>query len=410
MRAQILKYSVIAILVILCSPGIAPGADEVSLPFDIDQWLGYSKREDFSWSVSVSKPYLTFQQRFVVGVRGQISGSRLPKSENGNDLHFLMEVASEDNAKVPGYAYDNVPVPPDIDEPYDVNFSSSVYLRPGGYTITLIVYDSVSGKGNVQRKQVKVSPLKNDELPELDRDFKDIEFVTQTSEIFQSGREWLPVGNNRCLCIDIVANVPLDRNQSNREEFGRHYSNPIYVLRAVSVLSHLGLQNGRIRVSLLDALQVKTVFNRKNADNIDWQDTDWDLSYRENSQTIDYGTIKAQTEASAYLLNLLNKIMKEDECTLKAKFPAKIVIVISGPMKFAKRTPVMQFNPGEVTQNGTPVYFFYFRMPNNLTLGSSDDDLDEMLDPVELQTYTVMDPRSFRTALATFISQLESLE
>ena len=157
-------------------------------------------------------------------------------------------------------------------------------------------------------------------------------------------------------------------------------------------------------------MQVKTVFIRKNPDSIDWQGTDWDLSYRENLQTIDYSTIKAQTEASADLLNLLNKIMKEDECTLKAKFPAKIVIVISGPMKFAKRTPVMQFNPGEVTQNGTPVYFFYFRMPNNLTLGSSDDDLDEMLDPVELQTYTVMDPRSFRTALATFISQLESLE
>ena len=410
MRAQIMRCSAILILVILCSPGIAPGADKRSLPFDIDQWLAYSKREDFSWSVSVSRPYLTFQQRFVVRVSGRISGKRLPESEKGNDLHFLMEVASEDNAKVAGYAYDNVSVPPDIGEPYDVSFSSSVYLRPGSYTIKLIVYDSVSGKGNVQRKHIKVSPLKNDELPELDRDFKDIEFVTQTNEIFQSGREWLPVENSRCLCVDIVANVPLDRNQGNREEFGRHYSNPVYVLRAASVLSHLGLQNGRIRLTLLDALQVKTVFIRKNPDSIDWQGTDWDLSYRENLQTIDYSTIKAQTEASADLLNLLNKIMKEDECTLKAKSPAKIVIVISGPMKFAERTPVMRFNPGKVTQNGTPIHFFYFCIPNSLSLGSSDDDLDEMLNPEELQTYTVLDPRSFRTALATFISRLESLE
>jgi hypothetical protein len=409
MRAQILKYGVIAILVILSSPGIASGADEVSLPFDIDQWLQYRQRKDFSWNVSVSKPYLTFQQRFVVTVRAEISGNRLPKSENGNDLHFLMRVASEDNTKTPRFAYANVPVPP-IDEPHNVRFGISVYLRPGSYAIALIGYDSVSGKGNVQRKQVEVSRPEKDELPELDRNFNDIEFVTQTNGILQSAREWLPVENSRCLCIDIVTNIPLDQTRIDPEEFGRHYSNPLYILQAASVLSHLGLQNGRIRVSLLDALQVKTVFNRKNADTINLQDTGRDFLYRQNSQTIDYGTIKAQTEASAYLLDLLNKIMKEDECTLKAKSPEKIVIVISGPMKFAERTPVMQFNPREVTQNGTPVHFFYFLIPNSLTLGSSDDDLNEMLAPAEPQIFTVRDSRSFRTALATFISQLESLE
>jgi hypothetical protein len=409
MGTQIFRCRAILIFVILCSPGIAPGADEISLPFDIDQWLGYSNRKDFSWSVSVSKPYLTFQQRFVVRVSGKISGKQLPKSENGNDLHFVIEVSSEDNTKTPSASHTNVPVPP-IDEPFDVSFSSRFYLRPGSYTITLIVFDSVSEKGNVQRKQVKVSPLKNDELPELDRDFKDIEFVTQTNEIFQSGRERLPVENSRCLCIDIVANVPLDQNQRNREEFGRHYSNPVYVLQAANVLSHVGLQNSRIRLSLLDGLRVKTVFNRKNADNIDWQDTGLDLLYRENSQTIDYATIKAQTEASAYLMDLLNKIMNEDECTLKANSPVKIVIVVSGPMKFAERTPVMQFNPRGVMQSGAPVHFFYFCIPNSLTLGGSDDDLKEMLAPAEPRTFTVRDPRSFREALATFISQLESLE
>jgi len=409
MGTQIFRCSAILILVILCSPGTAPGTDKDSLPFDIDQWLEYSKREDFSWSVSVSKPYLTFQQRFVVRVSGKISGKRLPKSENGNDLHFVIKVSSEDNTKTPSASYTNVPVPP-IDEPYDVSFRSSFYLRPGSYTITLIVFDSVSGKGNVQRKQVKVSPLKDDELPELDRNFKDIEFVTQTNEIFQSGREWLPVENSRCLCVDIVTNIPLDQTRKNSEEFGRHYSNPASVLQAASVLSHLGLQNSRIRLSLLDSLQVKTVLNRRNADNIAWQYTGRDLLYRGNSQTIDYNTIKGQTEASAYLHDLLSKIMKEDECTLKAKSAEKIVIVISGPMKFAKRTNIRRFNPGEVTQNNTPVHFFYFLIPNSLTIGSSDDDLNEMLVPVEPQTFTVRDPRSFRTALANFISQLESME
>jgi len=406
----------VAILIALCIPANALDTSEDSLFFDIDQWEKYQDREDFSWSVDVLKPHLTLQQRFLVPVRANISGKRLPKSEEGHDLHFVMKVALEDGSWVPGYSYIHVPVSPQTDKSFWVNYVNGIYLRPGRYVIVLMVYDSISIKGNVLRKQVKVSPLEEDELPELDRNLKNVEFVVEAPQILRygkayaplaEGREWLPVQNGRCLCVDIVTNLPLRYNQNNSQEFGRHFSNSINVLQVASVLSHLGLQNGHIRVSMLDALHVETVLDRENADNIDWRDTGRVVSRQEEVETIDYDTLRAQTEASSYLLDTLHKIMKEDSCTATEESPIKIVIFISGSMNFAERTPVLQFNPQGVQQNGIPVHYFYFRIQPPV---GSDDDLDEMFIPEGLQIFTVKDPRSFRKILATFISQLEALE
>jgi hypothetical protein len=420
MGPKICWCSAVVILITFLGPAIAFGTGEDALPFDIAKWLEYPNRKDFSWNVQILKPCLTLQQRFLAQVQADINCKKLPKSETGHDLHFVLKVEPADHTGAPEHLHVPVHVRPGLDKSYTVNFIAGVYLRPGRYTVVLVVYDSDSGKGNVLHKQVKVSRLEGVELPELDRNLKDIEFTSvapiirgneQAVAPVAAGREWLPVKNSRCLCLDIIANISL--GGGNLKEFGGHGVHSSFVLQAASVLSHLGLRTGRVRVNILDILQVKTLVDGENADSFDWQVSVQDLLNQDDPDKIDYGTIQAQTHASAFLHDTLHKLMKEDDCTTSAKSPIKIIIVVSGPVRFAERTPIRQLNPQEVQQNPVPIHFFHFQILGQNyygTFNDSYDNLHEMLMPAEPQTFTIKDARSFRKILATFILQLEALK
>ena len=423
MGANILRTGTVAILLAICSQGVAHATSNDSIPFDINEWLQYKKHRDFSWNVSVSKPALTLQQRFLVTVSASIRGNDLPASEKAYELYFVLKVADENGAWTPGYSHTQLAVPPRPSKYHYINVVAGVYLRPGRYTLALIVYDSVTKKGNIQRKKIKVPRPKGDVLPELDRTLSDVEFTTEAPlksnarysyrgqmsvlsyEPLAAGREWLPVKNNRRICIDIVANIS-PGTYGNSKEFGRDYASPFAVLQVASVLSHLGLEHGSIRVSVLDTLEVKTYFYRQNAANLDWRYAGQALLYQDDPETIDYGELKAQTEASAYLVNTLHKVMGEDACMPDSESPLKIVLVVSGDLEFAERTPIHQIIPPELRKNPTPVKIFHFRIRNYY---GSDNDLEKTLAPANPQKFTFTEAYDFRKALADFISRLEEL-
>ena len=295
MGAQILRFGAIAILITFCSQWIALGKSIDSLPFDIDEWLQYKKRRDFSWRVSVSEPSLTFQQRFLVTVSASINGNDLPSSESDHELYFVLKVAAGNNDWIQGYSHTRLTVQPGLDKYHEISVVAGVYLRPGRYTLALIAYDSVTRKGSVQKKKIRVPRPKGDVLPEMDRTLDDVEFTTEVPlkrigqvyvmggynyilsyQPLAAGREWLPVKNNRRICLDIVANISLGWTGSVKE-FGRNYANPFSVLQVASVLSHLRLENGSVHMSILDALEVKTYLYRENAADIDWRQTGQDI-------------------------------------------------------------------------------------------------------------------------------------
>jgi hypothetical protein len=363
----------------------------------------------------------------------------LPPNEKDHELHFVLKVAAEDNTWTPGYSHTRLSVPPRLDKSHGINVVEGVYLRPGRYTLALIVYDSVTQKGNVQRKKIKVPRPKGDVLPEMDRTLSDVEFTTEVPlknksinfpryanelsyQPLAAGREWLPVRNSRRICLDIVANISPGRRYTRTvkrgritsniltypdiKEYGRHYAEDYRVLQAAGVLSHLGLENGKIHVSILNTLGVKTYFYRENAVKLDWRRTGQALLNQSEPDTVDYGQLKAETEASAYLVDTLHKIMDENSCTPDSEPPLKIILVVSGDLKFAERTPIRRLIPPDRLKYPFPNKVFHFR------IGRSDgsyDDLRTMLEPLKPQKYSFMDARSFRQALADFISRLEEL-
>ncbi len=422
MAANILRTGTVAILIAICSQGVVHVTSNDSIPFNMDEWLQYKKHRDFSWNVSVSKPTLTLQQRFLVTVSASIRGNDLPSSEKAYDLYFVLKVADEGNVWTPGYSNTRLAVPPRPGKYHYINAVAGVYLRPGRYTLALIVYDSVTKKGNVQQKKIKVPRPKGNVLPDLDRTLNDVEFTTEVPlksntrysyrgkmsvlayEPLAAGIEWLPVKTNRRICLDIVANISPGVTYTEAKEFGRSYANPFSILQVASVLSHLGLEHGSIHVSILDALGAKTYFYREDAANLDWRQTGQALLFQGEPDTVDYGELQAQTEASAYLVDTLHKIMDEGSGRPDSESPLKIVLVVSGDLEFAERTPLHQIIPPELRKNPAPVKIFHFRIRNYY---GSDNDLDKMLEPANPIKFTFTEACDFRKALADFISRLE---
>jgi len=200
----------IAILIISCAAVLAQSASKElkndPLPSYINKWLDGPEREDFPWDVRISTPSLVLQQRNMVEIRAYFDGGSLRNRTSPQDLHFVLRVATEDNTWVPEYSHNCVPFPPQDSSFNVLEFTDQVYLRPGLYTVALIAFDPILQKGNVWRKRVKVPRHKSDKLPQLDRDLRNVAFTSKEQPLAE-GRLWLPVKNNRSLCIDIVVNT-----------------------------------------------------------------------------------------------------------------------------------------------------------------------------------------------------------
>jgi hypothetical protein len=423
MKSRFARHLMVALLISLFGAAFALSAAKDAPPFDANRWLDGPDHKDFPWEVSISLPYLSFQQRQMVQISININGERLQDPENRKDLHFVIKVTAADTRWVSDYSYASVPIKQELDGSRQIHYVNRISLRPGRYNISILVYDTLLDKGNVRQKNLRVSRLKGDPLPELDRNLSDIEFFPEKPQEDRSsygidwplsqGKEWLPVNNNRCLCIDIVANTSVDYDSNY--QMGQFYAWNILhrsdvkssdILQVSSVLSHLGLRSGRIRVSMVDTLRMQSFFDREEASAIDWQRVRESLEKRDPF-TINANMLGSQTQTSAYLHNKLRKILEDDACANATETPLRIVMVVSRDTLFAERTRLRPVLAQIAPQDPASVRFFYFCLTEP---GKADDDLFMMLKRTKPQRFLILDPQSFRTTLASLISSLEQLK
>lgn len=403
-------------MVALYSAAAAIRATGDAPPVDVDRLLKGPDHKDFPWQVWAAAPYLTVQQRFLVVVRATINCGRLQNRALRRDLHFVVKVGNADSRWVPDYSYTRVPVPSGLDKAFQIQYVDGVYLRPGRYVIAIIVYDDLLKKQNVWRKFLTVDRVKQDPLPEIDRNLPDVEFIAEAVETYfhkgyfeydsgwrlSQGREWLPVKNNRHLCVDVVANTSVD---SDYNPVFRRDAPSSQILKISSVLSHLDLRNGRVRITILDALRMKTLFYREDTAGFDWRGASRRVA-GQNPNTIDAGLLAPEARNYDYLFDTLGKILKDDACAPETKSPLKIIIIVSGSMQLPERAHVRQAIPQTILQIPATVRFFGFLRSDPMY-----DDLTRMMKQIkpEPQIFSDWYPLSFRKALAFLISSLENL-
>jgi hypothetical protein len=371
---------------------VSQDTDRAGPPFDVDQYLKGPVYKDFRWEVQTSLPILTMHQRRLLMVGAYIPHGRIKEVSFGRDLHFVLKVATADNQWVPACSYTHLPVPQGLRKSYQIQYLSGVYLRPGRYTVALVAYDAKLKQANVWRKNVTIAPLKNDPLSGIDRNLPDVEFLPKAppggldsfyhrsnygfkmDKNLAKGREWLPVNNSRCTCIDLLVDLNYLSDIPDM---------PIHALQKASVLSHLGLRNGRVRITVLDYSQMKTFFYLKDAEDFDWESASGIVAKQNtNPYTADVGTLPQKKSDNSpngiYLHNVLQKILDDQACMPGVESPEKIVIILFGPVHFS------------------------YHLTRNDWRGDISAFIKYVNHPLVLN-----DPLAFRKWLATFIAELE---
>jgi hypothetical protein len=417
-KSHFYRYLVFGVLLIF---SISACAEEIARPspaFDISAWLQRSNRADLPWKVTLIKPRLTLQQRYLVQVSALIYTARLRKRNVGRDLNFVLKVADSDGNWVPGYSYTHLPMPAGLPSYYEIQCVTGIYLRPGKYTIALVLYEANLKQGNVWKKSLEVKAMKEDPLPDLDRDLPRIEFISGTPEYVMGsgmshayldsvwplgkGMEWLPVANKSDMFLDIVVNVSFNmmlRGQSMQQWWVNYPINAAQMVQAASVLSHLRLNKGRIRISIVDVMNMKTIFDREDAQGFDWRNAG-EVVRKQNRFTIDIDRLSFFTQVSAYFQAKLNEILEDGSSASSGGAPHRVLIVVSNQQEFPEKTPIIKVVP----QNPESTRLFYFCVNNRFYISG---DINEMLKSAAQKRFNVRQPRDFRKALSDLILELE---
>jgi hypothetical protein len=425
LRLAVVRCGTVMILMALCNAAAALGQGRAAPPFDIDPWLSSPDTAEFPWTIRVSSQKVDMPPRYRVTITTTIECGRFKDKEIGHDMHFVLKVATSDNHWIPGYHYNHLSIQPGCGSSKPFTSHNAVFLRPGDYNFAIIVYDSVLKQGHVSKKHFKAPPLKWDldyGLPEVEFNpapinagfmprpdlpliYADPRTQRRFGPAFMSpgsalGSMKLPVKNKRGVCIDIIVNTSVDYYSGpSSGNFFRSFA----IMRLARDLSNLELNKGRVRISIVDASQLKTFCDRKDGGDIEWEQIRKVLP-KPDPDKIDAGLLKKQNQVPSFLINKIDQILDDEPCAPEEKASQKIVAIISSEMRFSQNTPIPRFTP----RDPGAARLYYFRVPFRY---GEQDDLARMLKQGKAQRIDSADgmvtPLDFRKMVATLISDLD---
>lgn len=384
--------------------------------------------KDFKCDLELSPAQLTFQQRFLVRLRGTLDPGAEDR-RNRLKLFFVVKVANAKGEWLPGETYHDFDVPAGFDKDSALEYTTGFYVQLGKYTVALIVYDAESGKTDVIRKPFEVKPLKSDPLPELARNLAAVDFVseapadappvqTRTREfgarrrgVFSSyrpedawapghGVAYLPVRNARPLRVDVILNLaaPVDRFEDEAPTQSQYRSVAGSMLQAGAVLSNLGLERGCVRISAIDLSKAESVFEPRPAQGIDWEKLAKQIQKR-NNETISVKVLSSRSSTADFLAAYLKKIADDrDGCSDETGPVDHAVIFVS--QNFSFRTGKLEDVAGEGAERS--VRYLLVRINRS----GGGDDLGRYFKALQARRYDAGSPEQFRAVLAQLISDL----
>jgi hypothetical protein len=417
------------------------GESRPDLP--IHEWLRGPERKDFKWKVELLPARMTFQQRFLVQVRAYVDVA--PIADAKRDLYFLLKVADDKGNWLPKDTFNHYPLPPGLDKDSEIQYSSGLYAKPGKYTAALMLYDAVSGRGNMWRKQFEVKPPKNDPLPQLDRDLPVIEFIDEVpsdaipSRIgagFNRGRrfqyptteaewppghgtEFLPVHNPHPTRVDVILNVApwVDPDLQRGTSAATYRNDTGRMLQIGAVLSHLGLQNGCVRLGAVDLAKLEVVFDRIDGRKADWDKLTEQLRKRDHD-TISVAVLGRRKSTAGFLRDYMTNLLADDAtCGSATEKMDRVIVVVSHDFAFPSGASADRFWPDVKcacryfhlrisVRSPVAGEDILFRRGNPRSVESIGDDIEKFLKPANPRRFDFDSPERFRRVLAVLIEDL----
>jgi hypothetical protein len=426
------------------------GVEEAAPPLPIDEWLSQGERRQFRCDLRISRPTLTFQQRYGVFIKVKLPAPSLQRESVQRDLHFFVKVADENGKWFAGQTYNHFKVEKKFDKKVDLIFESALYLQPGSFTIAVVVYDAVLREHNVTFRRVTVKPPKNDPLPTLLTSVPKVEFPPDSVEgvaPLGSGHAALPVVTDRPVELDVIVDLTpyatgtiitagpdpasdtlASTSSVSSSSMGRAgpgiprppagSSMPVRrpipagmrrgvktlqsrLLEAASVLSDIDIKNGCTRVTVFNALNRRTLMTAQPSVSANWLKT-WDDVLNKNLNLISVDELAGRIEAARFFSDQVEKLMSQPpSCNASTSHPLRVLALFSRGAHFPEGTMRVRIQPR------CDCKVFYLREHEDVY--DLFDDLQRMLAPLSVTRLEFSDPLQFRRRVARFVKTIQEL-
>jgi hypothetical protein len=401
------------------------------IPFD--QWLKESGDAHIRWTMAVLAPAFSAHQRMSGLVSVRVDGAEFVKRSGPGQLVIFLEIRDRDDRAFRTHRalkYDELRNPGSL---ASVNFDQYAFLLPGDYQVAAVVLDTGSKEHSVKKAKLRVPEIPHDPLPESWRNLPAVEYVTiaepPDSWYFPdiSSRLYLPVQNERPVRVEVVVNEsPTEATQRVGRAMRRNMGNLIPALKA---LTQMDIRNGSVNVTLLDLERRKVTFAQEGAAKLDWGRLRGAL-LESDPNTIDVHALENHEQNAQFFVSEVRKRLESTESNGDSAEPARVLIVLSGPMAFPRG---QDLTPIEATpEPGTRVFYIRYLPPVpglSMTMPgyggrnvrpsppmmygrgqSTEDSLARTLKPLAPRIFNVTTPLEFRNALAAIISEISRLK
>jgi hypothetical protein len=413
------------------------------VPFD--QWLKEREGARIHWSMRVIPARLTEHQRLGTALVVDIDGDEFVKRNKPGQLAVFLEVRDAKGQPYRNYRPMVLPNESKVASVATVNVAQFFFVTPGDFSVAAVIYDKESQEHSLKRMKVKVPELSHDPLPGSWKNLPSVEFFAPADppdgwympDLIS--RLSLPVQTEKPVRIEVVVNESPSETPTGRP--GRmSRRNMGTLVPALKVISQMEMGNGSMNLTLLDLERRRVSFKQEEVRTLDWPRLRGAL-IENDPDKIDVHSMENHEQNAQFFVSEIRKLLESTESNgdvplgLSAE-PARVLIVLSGPMSFAKG---QDLRPIEATpEPGTRVFYIRYYPPRpGIRLGPSgapfggergavlglpptiagrgrgvpiEDLLARTLKPLAPRTFDVTTPEEFRSALAAIMSEISRLK
>jgi len=366
-----------------------------AIPPEITTLLRGPDRLEIRTKLSITKPVLTFHQQHRVIVIGNFS-RKMIESGAIRKLHIVVKVQDANGDWLEGFQYTSFEVPEELKN-RDFEYRTSVYLRPGKYRLGVVFLEHGTGRSDVFHVPIEISPIKNDPLPALNGALPVVEFPDEYPDgkgmwPISARMKRLPVYVSNPHRLDVVLNVT---KGSESDWLYRRQAEIVFATG--SVLGRLAISSGCVRVSVIDAMRMKVVLDRQNADDIDWLKLQQDIEELDQN-TIDVSALENQRRIAEFTQRYIESLARDSSgCESDDAETAPMTAVVSADLVL----PLGSKIPRTPLKEQTRLFYFH------LGFGTSwMDGVGQILSSGKPVKFNCTNPHKVRKGLAELVSQL----
>ncbi len=403
-------------------------ADPVFDLIPFEQWLKGGGEARFRWSMRILPPVLTAHQRLSVVVSVQVDGEELLKRKGPGRVVIFLEIRDREGRVFRSHrALRLSEVKPASLAAVHCDYRA--FVTPGDYQVVAAIYDSESQEHSFKRMTMHVPPIARDPLTESWRGLPEVEFTTLPDGPDRwylpqiASRLHLPVATERRVRVEVVVNEsPTELAARGTGRVSRR--NMGNLIPALKVIAQLELRNGSMNVTLLDLERRKVSFEQEDVRSLDWTRLRAALTDNDPNQ-IDVRALAHREQNAQFFVSEIRKRLEGTESNgdvplgLTAE-PARVLIVLSGPMAFPKGQDLRPIEAAP--EPGSRVFYVRYYPPVGPGRGAAppgaltgrgslgEDSLLRTLKPLAPRLFNVTTPMEFRSAVAAIMSEISQLK